>query len=425
MKIPWLRGHFLARRQLDRLFLDLPDAAFRHLTGRRDWPPYSLRSFVGGARDFDRVGAVFLDELRSLDLFRPGTRILDIGCGCGRMARALAGDRRLRELEGAYTGMDIDRECVEWCRRNITPVNGAFTFYGADCFNRSYNPRGMAAAGDYVFPHFDISFDVILLNSVMTHLLEHEMRHYLAEVSRMLAPGGVAYTSFFLYKSLDDAAAGAARHGIRFPFQLGNYAVNREDFPTNAVAYRESYVRSAAAELGFEILEPIRYGPQDALWLTKAPGTWVPPRLERGWHAMEDGCWRWTERRFAVHLSRAASGSAALRFRFQLPKAIMDEHQSIRLSARAGGVVLPPRDYAAPGDQLYVCEIPDCAWVDGAVLMEFELDKAREPSDADRRELGMVVKFMECSGPLKRRLEPFVLGPKSVRDQVDGTPIIC
>jgi SAM-dependent methyltransferase len=409
MKIPWLRGHFLARRQLDRLFLDLPDAAFRHLTGRRDWPPYSLRSFVGGARDFDRVGAVFLDEFWSLGLFRPGTRILDIGCGCGRIALALAQDRRLRALEVAYTGMDIDRDCIEWCQRNITPMNGAFTFYAADCFNRSYNPRGMTAAGAYVFPHFDTSFDVILLTSVMTHLLEHDMRHYLAEVSRMLAPGGVAYTSFFLYKSLDDAAAGAARHGIRFPFQLANYAVNREDFPTNAVAYRESYVRSAAADLGFEIIEPICYGLQDVLWLTKAPGTWLPSRLERGWHALEDGCWRWTARKFAVHLSRAVPGSAVLRFRFQLPEAIMDKHRCVRLSARTGDVVLPSREYAAHGDQHYVCEIPDGAWVDGSVLIEFELDKARGPSEADRRELGVVVKFMECSGPLKRRLEPFVL----------------
>ena len=55
MKVPSLRNHFLVRRQLHRLFLDLPDAVFRRLSGRADWSPYSLRSFVGGARDFDRV----------------------------------------------------------------------------------------------------------------------------------------------------------------------------------------------------------------------------------------------------------------------------------------------------------------------------------------------------------------------------------
>ncbi len=221
MRVPWFRRHFRFRRQLDRLFLDLPDAAFRCMTGRRDWPPYSLRSFVGGARDFDRVGAVFLEEFRRLGLFSPGARILDVGCGCGRIARALAPDRSLQELEIHYTGMDIDRASIEWCRRHIPPLNPRFQFYQADCSNRSYNPHGSISADAYVFPHPDSSFDLILLTSVMTHLLEQDMQHYLAEVSRMLAPGGVAYASFFLYASLDLAAGGAARHGIRFPVRMG------------------------------------------------------------------------------------------------------------------------------------------------------------------------------------------------------------
>ena len=401
------------RRQLDRLFLDLPDAAFRRVTGRGEWPPYSLRSFVGGARDFDRVGSTFLDEFWRLRLFSRGTRILDVGCGCGRIARALAGDRRLQELEISCTGMDIDRASVEWCQRHITPVNDRYTFYQADCFNRSYNPQGSTAADAYVFPHPDASFDLIVLTSVMTHLLEHDLYHYLAEVSRMLAPGGVTYASFFLYESLDDAAAGAVRHGIRFPFKRGNYAVNREDYPTNAVAYDEIYVRRTVAELGFEIIEPTLYGLQDVLLLSKAPGTWVQSQLERGWHELENGCWRWTERAFAVRLRRVVPNRATLRFRFHLPAAIMDEHKRVRLRAHVEGVPLLSSEYAASGEQLYICEIPDRLWVDGSVLIQFDLDKARAPSPADLRELGLQVAFGECSGPLKRRLEPFVLSQES------------
>jgi SAM-dependent methyltransferase len=413
MKVSSLRHRFLARRRLHRLFLDFPDAVFRRLSGRADWPPYSLRSFVGGARDFDRVGSALLDELWRLGLFGRGTRILDVGCGCGRIARALALDRKLRELEIFYTGMDIDRESVEWCQRHITAVDKRFAFYRADCFNRSYNPRGSMAAGVYPFPHPDAAFDLILLTSVMTHLLDHELYHYLAELSRLLAPSGVTFASFFLYGSLDDAAAGSVRHGIRFPFPQGNCAVSCLDYPTNAVAYDESYVRRTAAELGFEIIGPAMYGIQDVLLLGKAPGTWVPSQLEWGWHELENGCWRWTERIFAVRLKRVAPQRATLRFRFHLPAAIMDEHKRVLLTAHVEGVTLPSHEYLAPGEQIYICEMPERLWVDERMLIRFELDKARAPSPADWRELGLQVAFGECSGPLKRSLEPFVLSYES------------
>jgi len=239
------------------------------------------------------------------------------------------------------------------------------------------------------------------------------MVHYLAEVGRRLPPGGVAYASFFLYKSLDLAAAGAARHGIRFPFRAGNGAVNREDYPTNAVAYDEPYVRRTVTELGLEIIEPTLYGLQDVLWLGKAPGTWIPSQLVSGWHELENGCWRWTERAFAVRLQGGTPKSATLRFRFHLPAAIMDEHKRVRLRAHVDGVPLPSSEYDAPGEQLYICEIPDHLWVDGSALFQFELDKARAPSPADLRELGVQVMFSECSGSWRRRLEPFVLSQDS------------
>jgi SAM-dependent methyltransferase len=266
VKIPWLRHNFLARRWLDRLFLDAPDFIARALTHRRHWPPYSLRSFVGGAQAFDRVGAWFLAELQGLGLFSRGTRVLDIGCGCGRLAYALAMDAALRELQIVYAGMDVDRASIHWCTKNISPRNPNFTFYHADCYNASYNPQGAIAAADYRFPHADAAFQLILLTSICTHVLEREMRHYIEEIARLLAPGGVAYATFFLY---DAATAGNPRHGIAFPFVHGHSAVNREDYPTNAVAYEEAFVRELVRQAELRVMEPTRYGTQDVLLLTR------------------------------------------------------------------------------------------------------------------------------------------------------------
>jgi hypothetical protein len=85
---------------------------------------------------------------------------------------------------------------------------------------------------------------VILLTSVLTHVLEDELRHYLQEVFRLLLPGGVAYASIFLYQTEAEATAGKERHGIAFPFPKAHCKLSREDFPTNAVAYDEAFVRS-------------------------------------------------------------------------------------------------------------------------------------------------------------------------------------
>jgi SAM-dependent methyltransferase len=270
MRIPWFRRDFLVRRWLDRLFLDAPDFVARALTGRSHWPPYSLRSYVGGAHAFDQVGRWFLEEFRTRGFFLPNTRILDIGCGCGRLAYALATDAAVRDLQIVYTGMDVDRASIAWCQRNVTPQNAHFSFYHADCYNPSYNPRGRFAAVDYRFPHPDASFQLILLTSVLTHVLEEELLHYIEEVARLLAPQGVAFVTFFLYETSQEAASGIARHGIAFPFARGHGAVNREDYPTNAVAYEEAFVRQLVQQAGLRVIEPTHYGVQDLLLLTRA-----------------------------------------------------------------------------------------------------------------------------------------------------------
>lgn len=400
LRIPWFRHRFLLRRKLDRLFLDVPDALFRRAVGRGHWPPYSLRAFVGGAQGFEETGQWFVDELWRLGLLGRGTRILDIGCGCGRVAYSLATDERLAGLNIRYTGMDIDADCVAWCRAHITPKNESFDFYHADCGNVSYNPNGAEAAGGYSFPHAADSFDVVLLTSVFTHLLEPDLRHYLAEVSRVLAPGGVAYATLFL---LDSAAFG--RHGIRFPFVRGHCAVNREDFPTNAVAYEEAFVRSTVEGVGLRVIEPFRYGLQDLVLLTKPPLEDVV--LVRGWHALDQGL-RWTERSFEVRMTAPRSGPLSLRFRFYLPEILFPAGQPVRLSATADGVRLVTAAYAGPGEYLYVAEVL-AASVNTDISICFALDTWYGPSSIDERELGLLVAFTSASEPLPRRLQPFQL----------------
>ncbi len=394
MKIPWLRHNFLARRTLDRWLLDPPDALLRWLKGRGDLPPYSLRSFVGGAETFEEAGRFFLEDFLRLGLVGVGTRILEIGCGCGRVAASLARDERLKAWGVSYRGMDVDQASIAWCAEHISEWNPRFHFYHANCHNPSYNRTGRVPVDSYSFPHAKESVDLIVLTSVLTHVLPNELIHYLAEMARMLAPDGVVYASFFLSDTLMEVAT--RRHAFSFPVKREHYAVNREDFPTNAVAYEERYVRKIAQEAGFEVWDPVRYGSQDIMLLTKPMAN---IELLEGWYELERDAWRWTRKRFAVKVQRRKD-AFTLRFKFRIAEALLGKRGTLRFSAAVGESQLAAVSYAAAGEHLYIQEVSPSALSGDSALVQFQVESGYEPATEDRRELGVQVIFRSGHRPL-------------------------
>ncbi len=125
---------------------------------------------------------------------KPHERVLDAGCGLGRMAVPLM--PYLRE-PGAYDGFDISPEGIAWCQQHITGRRPNFNFQVADIRNTQYNPKGKHQASDYRFPYEDQSFDLVFMASVCTHLMPDEIRQYLSEASRVLNTGGRCVISYF------------------------------------------------------------------------------------------------------------------------------------------------------------------------------------------------------------------------------------
>ena len=143
-------------------------------------PPRGL-SFVGGG-DFTATGHEFLGHFTELGGLEPTDRVLDIGCGIGRMAIPLSG-----YLEGgSYAGFDVGRAMIRWCRRNISTRHQEFEFEWAPIHNAKYNPFGNLSATEYRFPYPDSSFDFAFATSLFTHLVRDEVSHYLAETARVL-----------------------------------------------------------------------------------------------------------------------------------------------------------------------------------------------------------------------------------------------
>ena len=138
-----------------------PDLVWR-VTGTRD-VSWFLDSGRRSALDVSRAlaaGGSRLDSHR---------RILDFGCGCGRILLWLEAVGRRAELHG----VDIDGEAVEWARAHI--------------------PYARVERNDHLppltFP--DDHFDLVYNHSVFTHLDADYQDAWLAELARVTAPGGL------------------------------------------------------------------------------------------------------------------------------------------------------------------------------------------------------------------------------------------
>ena len=232
--------------------------AIDRVQGRRDslTPPRSKSYYIGSA-DFRTLGQEFKRYMIDLGELGPDGRILDVGCGIGRMAVPLT---EYLSPRGEYHGFDIVPTGIDWCRQNISSRFPNFHFEHVDVYNKNYNPGGSLTARTLRFPHEDDRFDVVLLASVFTHMLPSDLENYLLEVSRVLKPGGRGLITFFLLnpESLDLIEAGRSTQD--FKHKLDGCLVVDVDNPEASIAYSEDDVRSMYAARGLTIAEPIRFG---------------------------------------------------------------------------------------------------------------------------------------------------------------------
>ena len=233
----------------------LADFAHRAVRGELHLPPWWLRD-VGGA-DFEAAGHEFLRLFIQLGNLQPDERILEIGCGSGRMALPLTS---YVSQAGSFVGMDITQESIAWCQRNITRRFPNFQFLHADLYNQRYNPQGRYLARHYAFPFGAEGFDFIFLTSVFTHMLPDDIDNYLREIARLLRPAGRALVTCFLLNETQQLLASQGQNDIDFKYGSGPYRVRSEIVPESAIAYNETFLRQLIAQCGLQIWEPVYYG---------------------------------------------------------------------------------------------------------------------------------------------------------------------
>ena len=148
-------------------------------------PPEALMRRVGWDVHSRRPGDVYEERgreqwrlIKSLlpeDWSFEGKRVLDFGCGAGRIVRhALSEDPA-----GEYWGCDIDARSIEWLRANLSPPLHPFQ---TDEWPPTQEPDGQ--------------FHLIYAFSVFTHLLDN-WSAWLVELHRLLAADGLAVITVF------------------------------------------------------------------------------------------------------------------------------------------------------------------------------------------------------------------------------------
>jgi len=228
-------------------------------TGEPPLPSPVLRLLVAGTDDADwfrtggKLGAESLASLlaKNYIAIEQCTRILDFGCGCGRVIR------HLRHLPAEMHGCDTNPVAVEWCD--------------------DYLPFAQFAVNDLTppLPYTDSSFDLIYALSVFTHLPEELQLPWMAELRRLLKPSGTLVLSLH-----GDALYGHLNRAERKDYCAGKLVVRVSEMGgTNhcAVFHPPAFVRSVLAE-GFEVLDLVSEGasgnpPQDA-WVLRKQAPW-------------------------------------------------------------------------------------------------------------------------------------------------------
>ncbi len=95
--------------------------------------------------------------------------IYELGCGTARLLR------HFRAIEGVrLVGSDVNSEMVEWCQKNLT---------GMEFYHNDLTPPLTFAE--------DNCFDLMIASSVFTHIPLETQELWLAEMQRILQPGGI------------------------------------------------------------------------------------------------------------------------------------------------------------------------------------------------------------------------------------------
>lgn len=126
---------------------------------------WSKHYYVEGKAIVDNMKKHLLNNSIDINNF---SRILDFGCGCGRLIIHL---EKMKNVE--LYGCDCNKDLIKWCQKNLTFANFQI--------NNPAPPINYESS----------MFDFIYLRSVFTHLSAEMQKKWITELKRILRPKGI------------------------------------------------------------------------------------------------------------------------------------------------------------------------------------------------------------------------------------------
>lgn len=192
-----------------------------------------------------------INDLKMFGLLNPSNKILDFGCGQGRLVNGLI---YTNKYIGTYYGIDTNLDSINWCKRFLP---SSFNFIHLNAYNARYNKKAKG------LKHIPLNgkFDLIFLNSVFSHMIIEDIEFYLSEFNRLLRDNGAIYLTAFIESNVSNMEENPL-----------NY-ISESKEPLHRVRYDKTYFYKKVEEAGFSVsiflYQHIVRAKQSVLILTK------------------------------------------------------------------------------------------------------------------------------------------------------------
>jgi SAM-dependent methyltransferase len=208
-------------------------------------PPRELRQITASAEETEFLWTGLVDLSNFFDLYvRFGNaqndrklRVLDFACGCGRLSRYLA----MHPQVEAYA-VDVNPTLIAWCQTELSTIHSLL--------GSVLPPMPLDSA----------TFDLVLALSLFSHLSERNALNWLADIGRVMLPGGILIVTTHGTAALEIIRGSAVHQGM---FRINAAEVDaltkrlqRDGFIFQALDKQTLQLAQAGDEYGNSFIHP-------------------------------------------------------------------------------------------------------------------------------------------------------------------------